>query len=188
VAFVFTDIEGSTRLFRRLGDAYVETLDRHHALLRHAWARFAGYEVKTEGDAFFVAFADAAAAVDACVAAQAALSSEQWPLGAELSVRMGVHTGLAYPRGDDYVAYSVHQAARVVAAAHGGQIVVSSETKDAAGDRTGARLRSLGRYRVRDFDDPVELFEAGEPDSRIEFPALRAVPADGHNLIRPRTD
>jgi predicted ATPase/class 3 adenylate cyclase len=187
VSFVFTDIEGSTRLFRRLGDRYVAVLERHHELLRVVWERYGGIEVKTEGDAFFVAFADAAAAIDACAEAQAHLSDEPWPTGEEPRVRMGVHSGLAYPRGHDYVAYAVHQAARIVATGHGGQVVVSSDSAAAAAGHTRTHLRSLGRYRVRDFDEPVELFQATIADTSSTFPPLRAIPAEGHNLVRPRT-
>jgi predicted ATPase/class 3 adenylate cyclase len=187
VSFVFTDIEGSTRLFRRLGDRYVEVLERHHELLRSAWERYGGVEVKTEGDAFFVAFADAAAAIDACAEAQRCLSDEPWATGDEPRVRMGVHSGLAYPSGHDYVAYAVHQAARVVATGHGGQVVISADAAASAGGGARTKLRSLGRYRVRDFDEPVELFQAASADPSATFPPLRAVPAEGHNLVRPRT-
>ena len=128
VTFVFTDIEGSTRLFHRIGDGYLDLLDRHHRILRDAWADHHGREVKTEGDAFFVAFAEASDAVMACAEAQRALEAEAWMPEARVRVRMGMHTGLAYPRDRDYVAFAVHQAARVVNAAHGGQMIVSSAT------------------------------------------------------------
>jgi predicted ATPase/class 3 adenylate cyclase len=186
VTFVFTDIEGSTRLFRSLGDGYVKLLDQHHAVLRLAWSRYGGHEVRTEGDAFFVAFADAAAAIDACVDAQRALRVEEWPEGVEVRVRMGVHTGLAQPRDGDYVAYAVHEAARVVAVGHGGQVIVSGQAWTAASGRQASATRSLGRYRVRDFDDPVELFAVDCGENLEPRPMVRAVPADGHNLVRPR--
>jgi predicted ATPase/class 3 adenylate cyclase len=187
VTFVFTDIEGSSRLFREFGDGYVRLLERHNELLRGVWLAHSGHEVKTEGDAFFVAFGNTTAALRACVAGQEALAAEPWPAGVTVRVRMGVHAGLAYPRGDDYVAYAVHQAARVVSAAHGGQILTSASTAgvEAASDRVG--LRSLGRYRLRDFDEPVELLQVDRPGQEQRFPAVRAVPADGHNLVRPRT-
>lgn len=187
VTFVFTDIEGSSRLFRRFGDGYHGLLERHNELLREVWGIYGGCEVKTEGDAFFVAFNDAAAALRACVAGQEALAAEPWPSEAEIRVRMGVHAGLAYPRGDDYVAFAVHQAARVVSAAHGGQVLVSASTVTGAAHPVGVVLRSLGHYRLRDFDDPVELLQVEGPGSERHFPALRAIPADGHNLVRPRT-
>ena len=158
VTFVFTDIEGSTRLFRRLGDAYPPLLERHNELLRAAWELHGGCEVKTEGDAFFVAFADAGAAVAACAEAQRCLQAEPWPPDGSVRVRMGVHAGLAYPRDGDYVAFAVHQAARVVSAANGGQIVVSEHAAALAGTVAGVTLLPVGRFRLRDFDEPVELF------------------------------
>ena len=160
VTFVFTDIEGSTRLFRRLGDAYPPLLERHNRLLRAAWDRHGGREVKTEGDAFFVAFADTGAAIAACADAQRSLQSEPWPRDGSVRVRMGVHAGLAYPRDGDYVAFAVHQAARVVSAADGGQIVVSEHAAALAGPVAGVTLLPAGRFRLRDFDEPVELFNA----------------------------
>ena len=186
VTFLFTDIEGSSRLFRRIGDRYIGLLERHHELLRAAWADHRGVEVKTEGDAFFVAFADASEAVRAAMAAQGAITSEPWPDDAMVLVRIGIHSGLASPRDGDYIAYAVHQAARIVGAAHGGQILMSEETWRAVGG-TVPELRSVGRYRIRDFDDPVELFQAdpiGVP--RIVLPP-RATPAMGHNLAQPGT-
>jgi predicted ATPase/class 3 adenylate cyclase len=187
VAFVFTDIEGSTRMFRRLGEDYVGLLERHDALLRAAWAEHGGVEVKHEGDGFFVAFDAVPDAVQACVDAQRALAAEPWPTGAEVRVRMGVHAGLAYPKGRDYVALAVHQAARVEAAGHGGQILVSAQAAELMDARDGVTLEPLGAFRVRDFDDPVRLHQAraaGIPDA---FPAVRAVPAEHHNLTRPST-
>ncbi len=183
VTFVFTDIEGSTRLFRRLSDRYPALLARHHEILREAWAVNGGCEVKTEGDAFFVAFSDPTAAVVACARAQQALTEEAWPLDGVIRVRMGVHEGLAAPRDDDYIAFAVHQAARIVNAGHGGQIVVSAETAERVTAGEGLSLLSLGRYRVRDFDDPVELFQVIGPGLPAEFPPVRVLPADRHNLV-----
>ncbi len=112
VTFLFTDIEGSTRLVRDLGDAYSELLDQHHRLLRKVWTRHRGIEVLTEGDAFFVAFASAADALAATVDGQRALSQATWPIDSPLRVRMGLHVGYAKPVDDDYRALAVHQAAR----------------------------------------------------------------------------
>ncbi len=186
VTFVFTDIEGSTRLFRRIGDRYPVLLDRHHEILRAAWQAFDGYEVKTEGDAFFVAFEEASSAIEACVLAQRNLALEPWPHDATIRVRIGVHVGLAYPRDGDYVAFAVHQAARVVSAGHGGQIVVSADCVSQAADLS-VGLRSLGRYRVRDFDGATELFQVVGSGLGEGFPPLRVLPADGHNLVTPVT-
>jgi predicted ATPase/class 3 adenylate cyclase len=189
VTFVFTDIEGSTRLLRRLGDRYPPLLERHRALLRGAWDASGGVEVKTEGDGSFVAFARAPDAVRGCLAAQRALTAEPWAVDAHPRVRMGVHTGLAFPHDGDYIALAVHQAARVVAAAHGGQIVVSEQTVDVLGELQldELRLERLGRYRLRDFDEPVALFQADAVDLPLPFPALRAVPAERHNIVPAAT-
>jgi predicted ATPase/class 3 adenylate cyclase len=185
VTFVFTDIEGSTRLFRALGDGYAAVLARHHEILRGAWARHGGLEVKTEGDAFFVAFSDAADAVRACADGQRLLAVEQWPANTVLRVRMGLHTGLAWPTEHDYIAFAVHQAARVVDVAHGGQIVATDDTAARIRTDQNVQLLSLGRFKVRDFDEPVELFQVQGTGLPADFPPLRVLPADRHNLVPP---
>ena len=149
VTFVFTDIEASTQLFRRIGDRYPPLLERHRGILRAAWTSWGGCEVRTEGDSFFVAFSDPTAAIEACIQAQRDLTSATWPADAVIRVRIGLHTGLASPHGDDYIALAVHQAARVVDAAHGGQIVVSADTAERASDETRRALASLGRSKCR---------------------------------------
>jgi class 3 adenylate cyclase len=186
VTFVFTDIEGSTRLLRRLGDGYVEVLDRHHTLLRRAWAAHGGHEINTEGDSFFVAFDRVRDAARACARGQRALQSQRWPEGVRVRVRMGVHVGLAAPVGSEYIALAVHQASRVSAVAHGGQVVLSEQAADEEGARD-VGLAALGRYRVRDFERPVRLFQLVGPGLPSKFPAVRAVPADQHNLAVPLT-
>lgn len=159
VTFVFTDIEGSTALLERLGDAYGDVLFRHHRLLREVWTAHGGAEVSTEGDAFFVAFGSASAAVSACAAAQAALAADS-PAGDEpLRVRMGVHTGEPRIRDDDYWGSDVHYAARVASAAHGGQVLVSAATAALVG--SGVELTPLGHHRLKDFPEPRELFGLG---------------------------
>lgn len=130
VTFLFTDIEGSTELITRLGSAYEPLLEAHRAILRAAFEAEGGVEVQTEGDAFFVAFASASAAAAACVAAQRALAAHPWPQGSQIRVRMGLHTGEATPTpGGDYTSLEVHRAARIAAAGHGGQILVSETTR-----------------------------------------------------------
>ena len=121
VTFLFTDIEGSTRLAQMLGDGYLPVLSEHRRLLRAVLASAGGVELFTEGDSYFFAFSDARAAVSACAAAQLALASHEWPdpLARPL-VRMGLHTGQAEPYGREYASAEVHRAARVAAAAHGG--------------------------------------------------------------------
>ncbi|MEX2392855.1 MAG: adenylate/guanylate cyclase domain-containing protein, partial [Actinomycetota bacterium] len=134
VTFVFTDIEGSTRLLQRLGDAYVHLLDDHNRILRDAITEFGGVEVRPIGDAFFAVFSDAQGAVRAMVAAQLKLRSHNWPDEAGCRVRIGLHTGHATSTGDDYVGLAVHQASRISDAGHGGQILLSSTTADLVAD------------------------------------------------------
>lgn len=184
VTFVFTDIEGSTRLIRRVPELYVAALGRHHEIVRGTIARFGGVEVNTDGDSFFLAFADGSAAVSACAEIQRALHAEPWDNVCALRVRIGIHSGLAAPQGDDYVALAVHQAARVVAVAHGGQIVLTPDVLDTA-PPPGLTARSLGKYRVRDFDQPLELLQLEATYLPFDFPALRVLPADYHNLYPP---
>ncbi|MGA5303549.1 adenylate/guanylate cyclase domain-containing protein [Nucisporomicrobium flavum] len=129
VTFMFTDIEGSTRLARMLGDGYRSVLNAHRGVIRDAVRHHSGIELFTEGDSFFVAFADAAEAVAACVASQRALADHPWPSpDVAPRVRMGLHTGWAQPVGGEYTSHEVHRAARVSAAAHGGQIICSEAT------------------------------------------------------------
>lgn len=188
VTFVFTDIESSSRLLSRLGPAYDDLLDVHHETLRGVWAAHRGHEVNTEGDAFFVAFPSADDAVAAAAAAQRALAAATWPHGARPQVRIGVHTGYAQPRHGDYVALAVNQAARVVGAAHGGQVLVSADTVAAMAGESSITLVPHGRFRVRDFDDPQLLYgvEADGWDDPGRPPRVR--PADGHNLVAALTD
>src|SRR4051812_19758513 len=124
VTFVFTDIEGSTRLAQLLGPGYRPVLREHRRLLRHTLAGTDGAELLTEGDSFFLAFPEAGAAVHACLTAQRALAGHDWPTPeAAPRVRMGLHTGYAEPRDGEYASPEVHRAARVAAAAHGGQVL-----------------------------------------------------------------
>src|SRR4051794_29517606 len=150
VSFVFTDIEGSTRLLRELEDGFGELLDLHHALLRAVWVDHGGHELATEGDAFLVAFGDASRAAAAGGGAQRALAAASWPTKDPVRVRIGIHSGYARPRGATYVALALHQAARVVAAAHGGQVLVTGDTAArATALPPGVTLERLGRFRVR---------------------------------------
>ena len=129
VTFLFTDIEGSTKLLNTLGDGFSEVVDRHHSILRSSITDQGGVVVGTEGDAFFAVFANAPAAVRAAVAAQRALLGEKWPAGSEIRVRMGLLTGEGQRGGDNYAGLDVHRAARIGAAAHGGQVVVADSTR-----------------------------------------------------------
>jgi predicted ATPase/class 3 adenylate cyclase len=196
VTFMFTDIEGSTRLARMLGDDYGSVLGAHRAVLRTALRRCGGVELFTEGDSFFVAFGAAPAAVAACVAAQRALAAHNWPSPAATPrVRMGLHTGWATPADGEYASLEVHRAARVAAAAHGGQILCSEATALAVtawspqlvpagqgGDTAGVDLLALGAFRLRGFDDADRLFQLVAPGLERDFPRPRTPGAAAHNL------
>jgi predicted ATPase/class 3 adenylate cyclase len=154
VTLLFSDIEGSTRLLHRLGDAYGDLLATHHEVLRSVWDELGGVEVNTEGDAFFVAFSEAAAAVEAAAAAQRALARQDWPEADPVRVRMGVHTGSPRVRGDDYWGIDVHYAARLCSAANGGQVLVSESTAALV----DSRLEDLGEHALKDFPSPRHVY------------------------------
>jgi predicted ATPase len=158
VTFLFTDIEGSTRLLEEHGDAYAELLADHRRVLREAFVRHSGVEVDMQGDAFFVAFARAWEAVAAAEEAQVEL---------ELPVRMGIHTGEPQLTAEGYVGMDVHRAARICSAAHGGQVVVS----ETSARLLEVELRDLGEHRLKDLGRPVRLYQLGEAD----FPPLRSL-------------
>lgn len=187
VTFMFTDIEGSTRLARMLGDSYGPVLGAHRAAVRTALSDFGGVEMFTEGDSFFVAFSNAESALAASVAAQHRLCAHDWP-GPDCRprVRMGLHTGWAEPNGDEYTSTEVHRAARVAAAAHGGQILCSEATANAI-DKTELGFLDLGPHRLRGFDDDERLFQVLAPGLDREFPRPRTPGAPIHNLPAPLT-
>jgi predicted ATPase len=170
VTFLFTDVEGSTRLLDELGEeGYAEALAEHRCLLREAFRGQGGVEVDTQGDAFFYAFADAGGAVAAAVEAQAALAR------GPVIVRMGLHTGEPRVTGEGYVGREVHRAARIAAAGHGGQVVLSKETRELIEDE----VIDLGEHRLKDFADPVCIFQLGSQ----RFPPLKTI--SNTNLPRP---
>lgn len=187
VTFVFTDIEGSTRLLKRRPDDAADLFDRHNDIVRQAIAEFDGHELGTEGDSFVVAFDHVDQAIAACAQIQRDVGDEAWPPGGEIRVRIGLHAGIAMPRNDNYVALAAHQAARVVSAAQGGQIVATRSAID--GRRSVAQVKevSLGRFRVRDFDEPVELVRLDVIGAVVVDRPVRLTPADGHNLVRRPT-
>jgi predicted ATPase/class 3 adenylate cyclase len=183
VTFLFTDIEGSTRLAQLLGAGYRPVLAEHRRLVRRTMAG-RGTELFTEGDSFFVAFEDAGVALDACIAAQRALAAHEWPAAdAVPHVRMGLHTGYAEPFGGEYASPEVHRAARVAAAAHGGQVLCSAATARHAEPRTpGASLLDLGLHRLRGFDGQERLFQLVAPGLEQRFPRPRTAAAAMQNL------
>ncbi|MEV4200296.1 adenylate/guanylate cyclase domain-containing protein [Micromonospora globbae] len=184
VTFVFTDIEGSTRLAQLLGPDYRPVLSEHRRLLRRTLAGTGGAELLTEGDSFFLAFPDATAALTACLTAQRALASHDWPTPeAAPRVRMGLHTGYAEPRDGEYASPEVHRAARIAAAAHGGQVLCSASTARRADPLpAGASLLDLGLHRLRGFDDRERLFQLVAPGLERQFPRPRTADAVAHNL------
>src|SRR3954464_15670813 len=172
VTFLFTDIEGSTKLLARIPDHYGDVLAEHQRVLRLAFDEHGGREVGREGDSLFVAFERAPDALAAAVDGQRALACTRWPEGVDLRVRMGIHTGEAALRGGDYVGLDVHQAARISAASHGGQVLVSSATHELVADELppDVALRDLGEHRLKDLGRPVHLFEVVAADLPSEFP------------------
>jgi len=184
VTFLFTDIEGSTRILDVLGDRYPAVLEAHQRILRDVFRARGGIDVSTEGDSFFVVFRSAPQAVAAAVEAQRAIASHDWPEGASVRVRMGVHTGEGVLGGDNYVGVDLHRAARIAAAGHGGQIVVSDPTRALVEPSApeGVTFRDLGEHRLRDLANPERLAQAVAEGLSEEFPALRSMDARPNNL------
>ena len=184
VTFLFTDIEGSTRLVHALGDAYAKVRSEHTGIIRSAIAAGDGTEVDTAGDSFFAAFASPQGAVNAAVMAQRDLQAHDWPEGARVRVRMGLHTGQGVVSGSHYVGMDVHRAARIADAAHGGQVVVSAATRGLVEHSlaVGISLRDLGEHRLKDIlhlEHFYDLVVAGLP---AEFPPPRTLDARPNNL------
>ena len=184
VTFLFTDIEGSTRLVQALEDRYGELLADHCRIMRDAIASAGGIELGTEGDSFFAVFPSAAGGLEATVAAQRALAEHHWPDGVEVRVRMGLHTGEGKLGGENYLGLDVHRAARIAAAGHGGQILLSDTTSSlaAGGLPAGTSLRELGAHRLKDLANPERLFQLVVPDLPGDFPAPRTLDARANNL------
>ena len=173
VTFLFTDIEGSTRLLRALGAHYRETLETHRRVVREAIESCRGCEFGTEGDAFFVAFENAEDAVLAASAAQAGLAAQKWPDGASVRVRMAVHTGRPELAGGNYLGLDVHRVSRICGAGHGGQVLVSRSTRELISERLP--VADLGEHRLKDLPEPEWLFQLVIPGLPAEFPPLRSL-------------
>ena len=187
VTFAFTDVEDSTVLMRRLGAGYEPLLRRHNDLVRAAVRQAGGHVVKSEGDGFFLAFPSADAALRMATDVQLAMGAETWPADGEFRVRIGLHAGDAVPDEDgDYVSLTVHQAARVAGAAHGGQVLVS-DAVCALLEESEHTFEPVGRFRLKGFDGLRQLFQLTHPDLRRSFPPPRAAPAAARHLPRPRT-
>jgi predicted ATPase/class 3 adenylate cyclase len=184
VTFLFTDIEGSTRLLQHLGDRYAQVLSDQRQLLRAAFQEWGGHELGTEGDSFFVAFSGPTAALAAVVTSQRALAAYSWPEGAPVRVRMGLHTGEPTLTPEGYVGLDVHRAARINAAGHGGQILLSQRTHDLVAPLlpVGVSLRDMGAHRLKDLLHPEHLFQVVIEDLPAEFPPLKSLSAHPNNL------
>jgi predicted ATPase/class 3 adenylate cyclase len=174
VTLVFTDIEGSTNLLHELGaEAYADALAEHRRLLREAFGRHGGVEVDTQGDAFFYAFSTAAGAVQAAEEGREALRA------GPIHVRVGIHTGTPHVTGEGYIGEDVHRSARIGAAGHGGQVLLSEETRRSARLDDDATVLDLGEHRLKDFAQPVQIFQLGAE----RFPPLKTI--SNTNLPRP---
>jgi predicted ATPase/class 3 adenylate cyclase/DNA-binding CsgD family transcriptional regulator len=184
ITLLFTDIEGSTRLLTRLGERYADVLAEYRHLLRGVFEHWHGHEVDTQGDAFFVVFARAADAVSAAVEAQRALAAHSWPEGIEMRVRMGLHTGEPSLVAEGYTGMDVHQAARIMSAAHGEQVLLSQATRELVVYTLpdGVALRDMGKHRLKDLQHPCHLFQlviAGLPS---DFPPLNTLSTQLNHL------
>ena len=187
VTFLFTDIEGSTRLIEALDEAAPAAFAQQAGIMREAINRHGGIELGTEGDSFFCVFAAAVDAVAAAVDAQRALTGADWPADHAVTVRMGLHTGEGTLGGDNYFGIDVHRASRVAASAHGGQVVLSAAAHGLVDGNLpdGVSLRDLGLHRLRDLSQPEHLFDLVIDGLPSEFPPLRAIAAGSGGLPEP---
>jgi class 3 adenylate cyclase len=181
LTFLLTDIEGSTELLGRLDDQYARLLAAIRRLVRGAVQGAGGHEVSARGDDVFAVFEQAPAAVEGALAIQRAMRAAEWPGGGEVRLRIGLHRGRPELTDTGYVGLSVHAAARICFAAHGGQIVMSSAVRSAVLESLGEgiSLKSLGAWRFRGLPEPIAMFQVEAPDLASDFPPLRsAVAAD----------
>jgi len=188
VTLLFTDMAGSTRLLQLLGKRYADVLAECRDLMRAAFQQHHGHEVDTQGDAFFVAFARASDAISAAVTAQRALAGHSWPEGVPVRVRMGLHTGEPDLASEGYVGLSVHHAARIMSAGHGGQVLLSQVTCDLVEHDLPERvsLRDLGAHRLKDLRHPHHLFQLVIAGLAADFPPLKTLDSSPNNLpIQP---
>jgi class 3 adenylate cyclase len=189
VTFAFTDIEGSTRLLKELGDRYGDLLSAHRRLIRDVFSRHGGEEIDTQGDAFFYSFRRARDAVNAAVDAQRETAAHEWPAGARLRVRMGLHTGEPAVGEEGYLGLDVVRAARLASTGHGGQILVSETTRALIGGELpdGVRVRDLGQTQLKDLDQPELVYELVIDGISEEHPPLAATEPPGVADFRERT-
>jgi len=184
ITFLFTDIEGSTKKWERHPEAMRRRLGQHDALLRSAFEAEGGLVFKTVGDAFCVAFATAQSAVNGALAAQRGLAAESWEEVGGLRVRMALHTGAAEHRDGDYFGQALNRVARMLAAGHGGQVLLSQAAQELVRDQLpdGVQLRALGEHRLRDLARAEHLFQLLAHDLPADFPTLRSLESVPNNL------
>ena len=188
LTFLFTDVEGSTKLWERNPEAMSKALSHHDELMRNAVEANGGFVFKTVGDAFHVAFSAAAEAVEAALDAQKSLLSEEWEEPGPLRVRIALCTGTAEERGGDYFGPTLNRAARLLSAGHGGQVLLSLSTQELVGDQLpiGVELRDLGVRRLKDLFGPEHIFQLTAPDLPASFPPLKTLDVRLNNLpIQP---
>jgi class 3 adenylate cyclase len=189
LTFLFTDVEGSTRLLRELGDHFPAVQARQQGVLLNAFADHGGRVVDSHADSFFVAFTRPRDAVLAAVSAQQALGAERWPPAVEVRVRMGIHTGPVELTGERYVGLAVHRAARICTAGHGGQVLLSQASVTLLEDEEyalspGIEFRDLGESQLKDFHRPVRLYQLIAPRLEAEFPPPRTVASSALPAVR----
>lgn len=185
VTFLFSDIEGSTRLWDEHGSQMKDALAIHDQILRSAIESEAGYVFSTQGDAFAAAFHSAGAAVRCAVAIQSGLDANEWPADTPITVRIGLHVGEAQERDGDYFGPAVNRAARIMSAGHGGQVLTSDVVRSLIPQLDAV---DLGRHRLKDLATPEHIWQVGVPGMRVDFPALRSMDASINNLPVQRTE
>ena len=188
VTFLFIDVEGSTRLLQQLGERYGEVVRDYRTLVRKELGDSGGTEIDTQGDAFFFSFRRAREAVAGAVAAQRALAAHEWPDGAELRARIGLHTGEPAVGEEGYLGLDVVRAARICSAGHGGQILLSETTRALVGNDLpdGAHMVDLGRQNLKDIQHE-RVFQLALDDGPHDFPPLRGDEGDGES-VKSRAD
>ncbi|HEY7707861.1 MAG TPA: adenylate/guanylate cyclase domain-containing protein [Gaiellaceae bacterium] len=191
VTFLFSDIEGSTRLLEQLGDRYADVHREHRRIVREELSAAGGREIDTQGDAFFFSFTRAGDAVAGAVSAQRALGEHEWPEGAEVRVRMGLHTGEPTVGEEGYLGMDVVRAARICSAGHGGQILLSETTRALVGNNIpeGSEIRDLGEATLKDVQHE-RIFQLAFDDQGESFPPLKTSepPKTGADALAERIE
>jgi class 3 adenylate cyclase/DNA-binding NarL/FixJ family response regulator len=187
VTFLFTDIEGSTRLLEHLHARYAEVLADQQRIMRDCFARWHGHEIDSQGDSFFVAFSRAADAIRCAIDCQHRLAEWDWPEGDPVRVRMGIHTGEPIVASRNYVGLDVHRAARIASAGHGGQILLSSTVRDLVAHELpeGSELRDLGQHHLKDLSAEVHLYQVVSDGLPSDFPPLKTAGGESPRLSHP---